>query len=109
MSIPLKFGVAGAEILFFAADRTPPAGRNINFLEDTALTALLYAGDREVDQTRRRPLLVQAQRRIAELAPEVPLYNVTRLDAVPSALRGFKGNPTNTGIFWNVHDWSMRP
>ena len=96
-------------LLFFAADRTPPAGRNINFLEDAALTALLYAGDREVDQARRRPLLVQAQRRIAELAPEVPLYNVTRLDAVPTSLRGFKGNPTNTGIFWNVHEWSMRP
>ena len=95
-------------LLFFAGDRTPPAGRNINFLDDAPLTALLYAGDREVDQTRRRPLLVQAQQRIAELAPEVPLYNVTRLDAVPTALAGFKGNPTNTGIFWNVHEWSVR-
>lgn len=96
-------------VLFFAADRTPPAGRNINFFEDAALTKLLYAGDREVDPAKRRPLLVEAQRRISELAPEIPLYNVTRLDAVPESLRGFKGNPTNTGIFWNVHEWSVRP
>ena len=51
-------------------------------------------------------LLVEAQQRIAELAPEIPLYNVTRLDAVPASLENFKGNPTNAGIFWNVHEWA---
>lgn len=91
--------------LFFAADRTPPAGRNINFLSDSALTRVLYASDRTVDRAERSRLLQEAQRMIAELAPEVPLYNVTRLDAVPASLRGFRGNPTNTGIFWNVHEW----
>jgi hypothetical protein len=50
---------------------------------------------------------VAAQQRLAELAPEIPLYNVTRLDAVPSTLRNFKGNPTNTGIFWNVWEWEV--
>lgn len=93
--------------LFFAADRTPPAGRNIDYLRDDSLTALLYASDRTIDQARRRALLQAAQRRIAELAPEVPLYSVTRLDAVPAALRHFRGNPTNTGIFWNVHEWEI--
>jgi peptide/nickel transport system substrate-binding protein len=94
--------------LFFAKDRTPPAGRNIDYLADDSLTALLYASDRTVDQARRRMLLVAAQRRIADLVPEIPLYNVTRLDAVPRTLANFKGNPTNTGIFWNVHDWAIR-
>jgi len=56
----------------------------------------------------RRALLVAAQQRIAELAVEIPLYNVTRLDAVPSTLEGFTGNPTNAGIFWNVHEWRVR-
>jgi peptide/nickel transport system substrate-binding protein len=91
--------------LFFASDRTPPAGRNINFLEDKTLDSLLYASDREIDQQRRRALLVRAQQKLAELLPEIPLYNVTRLDAVPATLRGFKGNPTNTGVFWNIHEW----
>lgn len=95
--------------LFFASDRTPPAGRNINFVADPSLDSLLYASDREVEQGRRRALLVRVQQRIAELAPEIPLYNVTRLDGVPATLRGFKGNPTNTGVFWNVHEWNVVP
>lgn len=94
--------------LFFAGDRTPPAGRNINYLNDAGLTTLLYASDRTVDQPERRRLLVQAQQRIAELMPEIPLYNVTRVDAVPSNLANFRGNPTNTGIFWNVYQWEIR-
>jgi peptide/nickel transport system substrate-binding protein len=91
--------------LFFAADRTPPRGRNINYVSDEGLTRLLYASDRTVDQAQRKQLLVQAQQRIAELLPELPLYSITKLDAIPDGLKGFTGNPTNAGIFWNVHDW----
>lgn len=94
--------------LFFAKDRMPPAGRNINYVEDDSLTALLYASDRTVVLAERRRLLHAAQRFIADLVPEIPLYNVTRLDAVPSNLVNFRGNPTNTGIFWNVHEWEIR-
>ncbi len=94
--------------LFFASDRVPPAGRNINHVEDDSLTALLYASDRTVDMKERRRLLVAAQQRIADLAVEIPLYNVTRLDVVPASLEGFTGNPTNTGIFWNVQQWRIR-
>ena len=93
--------------LFFASDRTPPQGRNINYVSDEALTKLLYASDRTVDQGQRRQLLVQAQQRISELLPELPLYSITKLDAVPDGLKGFTGNPTNAGIFWNVHDWKF--
>jgi peptide/nickel transport system substrate-binding protein len=93
--------------LFFASDRMPPRGRNINFMADDELTDLLYRSDRTVDRRERRALLGQAQRRVAELLPEIPLYNVTRLDVVPVGLRGFKGNPTNTGVFWNIHEWTL--
>lgn len=93
--------------LFFAGDRTPPAGRNINFVGDSALTALLYASDRTADEGRRMQLLKEAQRRIAELAPEIVLYNTAKVDAVPAGLRGFTGNPTNAGPFWNVHAWEV--
>ena len=94
--------------LFFAGDRTPPAGRNINYFADDGLTELLYRSDRTVNQADRRKLLVEAQQRIAELVPEIPLFNVTKIDAVPVNLANFKGNPTNTGIFWNVHEWEIR-
>ena len=93
--------------LFFAADRTPPAGRNINYLDDRDLTALLYQSDRTVDQVQRALLLKRAQRRIAELVPELVLYNTEKVDAVPATLQGFRGNPTNTGPFWNVWEWEI--
>ncbi len=95
-------------VTFFAKDKTPPAGRNINYLADDSLTTLVYAADRTVDQAKRKTLLVAAQQRLAELVPELPLYNVTRLDAVPTTLQNFKGNPTNTGIFWNVYEWEVK-
>jgi peptide/nickel transport system substrate-binding protein len=91
--------------LFFAGDRTPPAGRNINYLDDAALTKLLYASDRTVDQAKRKQLLSEAQVRIADLVPELVLYNTAKIDAVPATLQGFTGNPTNAGPFWNVHEW----
>ena len=94
--------------LFFAADRTPPAGRNINYFADDSLTRLLYASDRTVDQAKRTELLKAAQRRVADLVPELVLYNTSKIDAVPATLQNFKGNPTNAGPFWNVHEWSFQ-
>jgi peptide/nickel transport system substrate-binding protein len=93
---------------FFAADRTPPAGRNINYFRDEELTRLLYASDRTVDREERTRLLHRAQAILADAVPEIPLYRITRLDAVPATLQHFKGNPTNTGIFWNVHEWEIK-
>ena len=93
--------------LFFAKDRMPPAGRNINYVSDDALTTLVYAADRTVSQVERTRILGEAQARIADLAIEIPLYGVTKLDAVPARLKGFTGNPTNTGPFWNVHAWTL--
>ena len=95
--------------LFFAGDRTPPAGRNIDYLKDDALTALLYRSDRTADIAARNEVLRAVQRRIAELAPEIFLYNTSKVDAVPARLRNFTGNPTNAGPFWNVHLWEIAP
>ena len=95
--------------LFFAADRAPPAGRNINYLSDSALTSLLYRSDRTANEAERIALLKDAQRRVAELAPEIPLYNTAKIDAVPATLQGFTGNPSNAGPFWNVHTWRITP
>ncbi len=93
---------------FFAADRTPPAGRNINYFKDDALTRLLYASDRTVDRAERTRLLHRIQAIVADAVPELPLYSITKLDAVPASLQHFTGNPTNTGIFWNVHEWEIK-
>ena len=95
--------------LFFAGDRAPPRGRNINHLNDASLTDLLYRSDRTVDAEARFALLREAQRRVADLAPEVVLYNTAKVDAVPARLQGFTGNPSNAGPFWNVHQWRIAP
>ena len=100
-------GADPAITLCFAGDRAPPAGRNINYLRDDALTALLYRSDRTVNEAERIKLLKDAQRRVAELAPEIPLYNTAKIDAIPAGLQNFKGNPTNAGPFWNVHVWEF--
>jgi len=93
---------------FFAADKTPPAGRNIDYLNDAALTKVLYESDRTIDQAKRAALLEDAQRRVADLIPEIFLYNTSKIDAVPSTLENFKGNPSNAGPFWNVYEWSIK-
>jgi peptide/nickel transport system substrate-binding protein len=95
--------------LFFASDRVPPNGRNINYFADDSLTRLLYASDRTVDRAKRTELLKAAQRRVAEFIPEIPLYNTSKIDAVPATLQNFKGNPTNAGPFWNVYEWVVQP
>ena len=95
--------------LMFASDRTPPAGRNINYVADDSLTTLLYASDRTVDQAKRKALFAAIQRRVADLSVEIPLYNTSKIDAVPSAMKNFKGNPTNAGPFWNVYEWEIQP
>ena len=92
---------------FFAADKIPPAGRNIDYLDDAKLTTLLYASDRTADRVQRGALLRQIQKRVAELVPELFLYNTSKIDAVPATLMNFKGNPSNAGPFWNVHEWTI--
>src|SRR5207247_5226572 len=67
---------------FFAADRTPPAGRNINYYKDDEVTRLLYASDRTVDRAERTRLLHRAQAILADAVPELPLYTAPRPDAV---------------------------
>ncbi len=93
--------------LFFASDRSPPRGRNVNFYTNPELDPILYESDKTIDRERRRDLLFQAQEILAEDLPEVFLYNRTFVNAVPANLRNFRGNPTNAGIYWNVHEWTL--
>ena len=93
--------------LFFASDRSPPRGRNVNFYVNPELDPILYESDKTIDRERRRELLFQAQEILAEDLPELFLYNRTFVNAVPANLRNFRGNPTNAGIYWNVHEWTL--
>ena len=92
---------------FFASDRTPPRGRNIYYYENDELTELLYASDRTIDRTERKELLFRVQEIVAREVPIIPLYNRTIVSAFPDVLRNAKPNPTNAGLFWNVHEWEI--
>jgi len=94
--------------LFFASDRTPPRGRNIGYYSNPVLDPLLYESDKTIERERRRLLLMKAQEIIAEDVPSLFLYNRVFINAIPDSLENFRGNPTNTGIFWNVHEWRFR-
>jgi peptide/nickel transport system substrate-binding protein len=93
--------------LFFAADRTPPRGRNIYFYENAELTEILYGSDQTVDREERKEMLFRAQEIVARDIPLIPLYNRTIVSAFPRSLRNVKPNPTNAGLFWNVHEWEL--
>lgn len=92
---------------FFASDRTPPRGRNIYYYENAELTELLYASDQAIDRDERRELLLRAQEIVAREVPVIPLYNRTIVSAYPGVLHNAKPNPTNAGLFWNVHEWTF--
>ena len=94
--------------LFFASDRTPPRGRNIYFYENEELTEILYASDKTVDRGERKELLFRAQEIVARDVPILPLYNRTIVSGFPESLLNVKPNPTNAGLFWNVHEWEFR-
>ena len=83
--------------LFFAADRMPPHGRNINYFEDEPLTRLVYAADRTVD---RRGAEAAARRRAAthrRSRAGTPALRHHQARCDPRAAQGFTGNPTNAG------------
>ena len=47
--------------------------------------------------------------RVAEIlleeVPIIPLLWVTQLDAMPTALRNYRPNPTQSGDTWNASRW----
>ena len=89
--------------LFFASDRTPPRGRNINYFADDSLTTLLYASDRTVDQgeARRAAQGRAAARGRAGAGDPAVQHDQDRCGA--GRPRRFQGQPDERGPFWNVH------
>ena len=93
--------------LFFAADRTPPRGPQHQLPQGRR--AHRRCSTRPIARSIRRSaraLLGSAQQRIAELAAGDPaLQHHARSTRCRRRCSSFKGNPTNAGSFWNVHEW----
>ena len=82
--------------LFFAKDRMPPHGRNINYMRTTRSRAGLRRRSQRQPGERAK-VLAEAQTRIAELAIEIPLYWVIKLDAIRRASRASPAIPPTPG------------
>ena len=71
------------------------------------VTDLLRASDAELDPTKRRSLVNQADRIMALNLPTIPLYQKPTYFVYKSKLKGLKDNPTSAGPTWNVEDWRI--
>jgi len=74
---------------------------------DPEFDQLLEASDRALAFEARKPLLDQAQVRLAELAFSLPIYYNVTPEVVHRRIRNFKGSGTNFGSFWNLYEWRL--
>ena len=80
--------------MFFAADRTPPAGQQHQLLQGRrADPAALRVGPHGRSRGAQARCCIASQAIIADAVPEIPLYSVTQLDAVPRLAAALQGQP----------------
>ncbi len=82
-------------------------GENDTSLNDPRVDAAFGAGRGTVVQADRKPAYILAQRAIADLLPEIPLYHQLTVIAHSKKLAGYKGN----AAFWlaNAEEWYLVP
>ena len=78
-------------------------GQNTTFVSDPQLDHALDQGRLSVKLSDRKDKYIAAQRRIADIVPEIPLYQAVDVEAYTKKLGGYKGNE-----FWWMNqtaDW----
>jgi peptide/nickel transport system substrate-binding protein len=80
---------------------------NMTGLCDPALDEIMEASDRSLDFAHRKPLLDQAQARLAETARFLPLYYNVIPQVVSRRIGHFRPSGTNFGSFWNLWEWTL--
>jgi len=81
---------------------------NMTGLCDPALDEALRASDRVLSFEQRKPLLDDAQRRLAEAAFALPIYYNVIPEIVSRRVENYRGSGTNFGSFWNLYEWTLR-
>lgn len=74
---------------------------------DPELDAILERSDRALTLETRKPLLDLAQRRLAESARMLPLYQNVIPEVVARRVGNYRGSGTNFGSFWNLYQWTL--
>jgi oligopeptide transport system substrate-binding protein len=107
---------APAFVLSWIADLTDPdaflsslfqSGNSANYFDfrDAKADELLEAGARETNPVTRARIYREAERRILEMAPLVPLYHTMAVVAVRRNVRGFEPTPMGLATMDLEHVW----
>jgi peptide/nickel transport system substrate-binding protein len=82
---------------------------NMTGLCDPALDEVMIASDRALSLADRKPLLDQAQARLADAALSLPIYYNVIPEVVSTEIGNYRGSGTNFGSFWNLYEWTLAP
>ena len=81
----------------FHSSMVPPTQRNVAFLQDPEVDKWLDLGMGTLDMAKRTNAFVEAQKRIAELAPWVFICHEITFEAYNENLMGYKVHPSGRG------------
>jgi peptide/nickel transport system substrate-binding protein len=81
---------------------------NMTGLCDAALDEVMEASDRALAFAQRKPLLDEAQLRLAQAARMLPIYYDVVPELVSDRVVNYRGSGTNFGSFWNLWEWRLR-
>ncbi len=81
-------------------------GLNFGSYHHSEVDRLLEENTREMVQEKRKKLLVQFQKKIADDQPYTFLYYANEITAYPRNLQGATEHPAST--FYNIHNWSFQ-
>ena len=74
-----------------------------------ALDEIMERSDTHLSFADRKPLLDEAQVRLAETAQTLLLYHNVIPEVVSDRIGNYRGSGTNFGSFWNLYEWTLTP
>jgi peptide/nickel transport system substrate-binding protein len=81
---------------------------NMTGLCNPELDEAMEASDRVLGFEDRKPLLDEAQERLANAARVLPIYYNVVPELVSTRIGNYRGSGTNFGSFWNLYEWTLR-
>ena len=72
------------------------------------VTNLLDQTNSQLDPAKRSALFQQADARMANDLPSIPLYATPAILIYKSNISGMTNNPSSTGPTWNMYDWKWK-
>lgn len=87
----------------FHGDYTGKNGNNYSFMQDDELDAILDAASSELDNDKRMELYKDAQAKLQELVPIIPLYYKQNLNGRRANLKGFVFDKNVSHYYGNLH------